>query len=111
MKYKINEVVEAVEEQNKYILQNRNNMSVVSQNMLETKKEHRHVLSKIQEHNIKLSVSNDLPRKTWILTFDTEKYPILATYQNTVITRFTLLLNQIGLQGDKIVDIKQFCKT
>ena len=50
MKLKINEVVELIDEQDGYVLTNYKNISIMSQNMQELKKEHSGILSRLQEH-------------------------------------------------------------
>ena len=58
MKLKINEVVELIDEQDGYVLTNRKDISIMSHNMQELKKEHSGILSRFQEHSFKLNAIN-----------------------------------------------------
>ena len=55
---KINEVLEVIDEQDSYVLTNRNNISIMSQSMQVIKKEQGGVLSRLHEYSFKLNVSN-----------------------------------------------------
>ena len=110
MKMKINEVVELIDEQDGYVLTNRKNISIMSQNMQEMKKEHSGILSRLQEHSFKLNASNTFTAtKPWMLKSDSDTYPILKIFDvNTKFGTFAPLLFPIKLEGDKMMDIKKF---
>ena len=107
LKAKINEVMDTIDEQDGYMLTNRNNIAIMSQNMSEIKKEHHGILSRLQEHSLKINASGSISsRKPWMLQSDTDTYPILKVYEST--TKFSSLaplLNPIKLDGDKMMDI------
>ena len=110
LKIKINEVMDSIDEQDGYMLTNRNNIGIISQNMSEIKKEHHGILSHLQEHALKINGSGTISsRKSWMLQSDTYTDPILKVYENTA--KFALLaplLSPIKLDGDKMMDIKKF---
>ena len=76
--------------------------------MKHVKHENIRIISTLQEHAMKINASNKFPsNKHWMLQLDTTQYPILMAYHHTTeFERFTPILSQITLGGDKIVDIK-----
>ena len=80
-KDKINEVVDALAEHDAYILKNRQNISIMNQNVTAIKQENRGILSQLQEQALKMNASNSFPAtKPWMLQSDTNKYSILLAY-------------------------------
>ena len=110
IKLKINEVVELIDEQDTYVLTNGKNISVMSQNMQDLKKEHSDILSCLQEHPFKFNASDTFTAtKPWVLKSDSNTYPLLKIYDsNTKFGTLSSLLSPIRLDGDKMLDIKKF---
>ena len=78
--------------------------------MSEIKKEHNGILSRLQDHSLKINVSGSISsRKPWMLQSDADTYPILNIYENTVkFSSLVHLLSPIKLDGDKMMDIRKF---
>ena len=102
-------VEERVEEQDRYILRNRESISVLTEHVQDKKREHKFILSKLETHDIKLNAANVLPSKPWVLQSDFDQYPILRLYQNQMLfNQLPTLLKTISLTGDSITNVKQF---
>ena len=101
IRIKMDAVEERVEEQDKYILRNRESISVLTEHVGEQKREHKSILSKLETHDIKLNAANALPSKPWALQSDSDEYPILRVYQNQMLfNRLPSLPKMISLTGD-----------
>ena len=86
------------------------NISIMSQNMQELKKEHSGILSRLQEHSFKLNASNTFTAaKPWILKSDSDTYPLIQFHDsNAKFGTFSPLLSSIRIEGDNMLDVKKF---
>ena len=84
-------------------------MAILRSHVDETRKDHRHILRKLETHDIKLNASGSLHKKPWALQSDTDKYPLLKAYENNShFSNLPHLLKPIILEGDSSFNIQQF---
>ena len=109
MKLQIESIREEVEQHDKYILRNRNNIVQLAENVRTQTTENKFLRKKMEEHDIKLNASGTISRKPWALQSDTAKFPILQTYESTSkFSRLAPMLEPIVLKGDNVMQIRQF---
>ena len=103
-------LTDEIQEHASLILTNRNNITNLQQSVTTTNQEYKRLASIVETHSIKLNASNALPsNKPWMLQSDTQKYPILCAYQsNFNFAKYSQMLAQVQLQGESIIEVKQF---
>ena len=107
MKKQLLEIKEDIEQHDKFILRNRENISQLTDDVRVQISENRFLRKKMEEHDIKLNASGTISRKPWALQSDTAKYPILQTYKSTSrYSRLAPALDSITLKGDNVMEIR-----
>ena len=95
----------------KFLRQNRDNITNISQTVHDHTSKIRQILSKSQEHDIKLNATGKFsPMSPYQLTVDLEKYPILKSANNhhSHFSSLPKMLTSLEMEGDNLSDIQNF---
>ena len=118
VRYLIIELQEKTEkdqlENEKFLRMHKDKLNSLTQVMNDQSKSHRTILSKIQEHELKLNATGSLSMTSpFQIVVDSDKYPILksATNHHSHFSSLPKTLMTIALKGDDISAVQHFYDT
>lgn len=108
-KLDIQSVREEIEHHDTNTLKNRTSIATLQEHMDNIPKGHRAITNKLEIYDIKLNTSSTLNTKPWALQSDTDKYPLLHSYERAShFSKLHCRINLAILNGNETADIQHF---
>ena len=115
LKYVVNELKESTEndqrENEKFLRQHKDKINTLTQTVNDHTKSNRNILSKLQEHDLKLHATGSMSMTSpFQIVMDSDKFPLLKsiTSHHSHFSSLSKSVTNILLEGDNISAVQQF---